>query len=189
MRKVQRFDHSELIYSVLIELLYPRFMLPTSYFHHLIPHHFSMHKYILVSCTQCWRYKAHVMLQGSCDVTRLMWCYRAHVMLQGSCDVTRLMWYYKAHVIQNWQDRSNLKCTSKGPVTCSVCWFLSCLFVLSVTEIPLCKTNLHFPCHFAPIILINHVQFNVWGKLLAWIEREMCIDFAQWYLPNRQGKN
>ena len=129
MRKVQRFDHSELIYSVLIELLYPRFMLPTSYFHHLIPHHFSMHKYILVSCTQCWRYKAHVMLQGSCDVTRLMWCYKAHVTLQGSCDVTRLMWCYKAHVILQGSCDSKLAGPFKFEVYIEGSCHLFCLLI------------------------------------------------------------
>ena len=55
-----------------------------------------------------------------------------------------------------------------GPVTIDL--FCSLIFTLSITEIQLCKGNAHFPGHFAPIILANHVQFNVWRTSLARIE-------------------
>ena len=59
-------------------------------------------------------------------------------------------------------------CTESGPVAIDL--LISLIFALSITEILLCKVDAHFPGRFAPIILANHVQFNVWGKFLA--ERE-----------------
>ena len=35
------------------------------------------------------------------------------------------------------------------------------MYIFFVTEIQLCKVNTRFLCHFAPMFMTNHVQFNV----------------------------
>ena len=68
------------------------------------------------------------------------------------------------------QIASNLVQTWNGPVAIDL--FCSLIFILSITEILLCEVNAHFPGRFVPMILANHIQFNVWGTLLARIDLE-----------------
>ena len=40
-------------------------------------------------------------------------------------------------------------------------------------EIQLCKVNTHFPGHFTPIILANHIKFN-YGEIIGMNEAGKC---------------
>ena len=76
-----------------------------------------------------------------------------------------------------------IQCIRRGPVAID----LFCLLLaLSITEILLCEVDAHFPGHFAPIILANHIH---WVKFLAESSRKMCINFAQRYLCNGLDTN
>ena len=105
------------------------------------------------------------------------WCY----------EVQYLMWFKTAiSPGRSVQITSNLECTQRGFV--AIDSFCSLVLILPITEILLCKVNAHFPGRFAPIILANCIQFNVWGNYWHKSSGKMYINFTQGYLHNGKLK-